>query len=144
MCTASSYRFEGCHNGIYCKDDSCSKKPGYSVALAILTIVIAFIGMVFYWWRVLRPQLGLPTKAGSIVDGNAETSDGYAPTSPAGGHFGGYSAPAVNSGTYSMGMQALSNPAVQQFGVAAASNPAVQQWGAQQVQQSYGYGGYTQ
>ena len=80
MCRA---RFEGCHNPIEC--GGCSKKPGYSVALAILTIVIAFIGMVFYWWLVLRPQKGVVAKPGGFVDANAETSDGYAPTSPAGG-----------------------------------------------------------
>ena len=139
-CSVRANRFEGCHNGLYCTDAACSKKPGYSVALAILTIVIAFVGMVFYWWLAIRPQLGgVPSKAGSFVDANAESSDGYAPTSPAGGQFGGYSGPAA-----SMGMQALSNPQVQQWGMAAATNPQVQQWGAQQAQQSYGYGGYTQ
>ena len=137
------FRFEGCHNGLDCKSGGCSKKPGYSVALAILTILLAFIGMVFYWWRALRPQVGgVPPPKGQLVDGNAETSDGYAPTSPAGGQFGGYTTPTVSSNTYSMGLQALSNPHVQQLGMAAASNPQVQQWGAQQAQQSYGYGGY--
>lgn len=128
-------------------DGGCSKKPGYSVALGILTIVVDFIGVVFYFWYTLRRQnpaaAGQPNKAGAMLEGGAETSDGYAAASPAGGRFGGYSMPG-NNNPYAMGAQALSNPAVQQFGMAAASNPAVQQWGAQQAQQSFGYGGYTQ
>lgn len=150
-------RFEGCHNGVHCNGESCSKKPGYAIALAILTLVLAFVGMVFYWWRVLRPQPGgeVQGKPGGFVDSSAETSDGYGETQP-GGHFAGYSTPSnaqqQQSGTYSMGMAALSNPQVQQWGMAAAQNPQVQQyamqaaqnpqvqqWGAQQVKSSYGY-----
>ena len=148
-------RFEGCHSNVYCANDNCSKKPGYAIALAILIVVLAFVGMVFYWWRVIRPQPGgaMQGKPGGFVDGNAETSDGYGETQP-GGQFAGYSSPsnAQQSGTYSMGMAALSNPQVQQWGMAAAQNPQmqqyamqaaqnpqVQQWGAQQVKSSYGY-----
>jgi hypothetical protein len=79
-----SLRFRYCLNNLKWKNGG-SLKAGYSVALAILCIVLIFLGLLVYLWLVFRPapKDGHNQPSGLIPAGH-DSSDGYAPASPPG------------------------------------------------------------